>query len=57
MSRGSSSRHMIVCFRCALNATPEKMSDAAAQLGSFLEAVSGNRKRHKTVLGNIIEVK
>lgn len=57
MSRGSSSRRMVACFRCAVNATPEKMSDAAAQLEDFLEAVSGNRKQHKTVHSNISEVK
>lgn len=48
---------MSFCFRCAVNAAPEKMSDAAAQLENFLEAVSGNKKQHKTVHSNISEVK
>lgn len=33
------------------------MTDAAAQLENFLEAVSGNRKPHKTIQCNISEVK
>ncbi|CAF97768.1 unnamed protein product [Tetraodon nigroviridis] len=42
-------------MRCAVNATPEKVSEAAAQLENFLKAVSGNRKHHKTVHKNISE--
>lgn len=47
----------LVSFRCAVNAAPEEMCDAAAQLESFMEAVSKNRKRRKTVRSNIKEVK
>ncbi|XP_056913748.1 presequence protease, mitochondrial isoform X2 [Takifugu flavidus] len=42
-------------MRCAVNATPERMGDAAAQLENFLEAVSKNRKQHKTIRSNINE--
>uniref|UniRef100_A0A3Q1EMH6 Presequence protease, mitochondrial n=1 Tax=Acanthochromis polyacanthus TaxID=80966 RepID=A0A3Q1EMH6_9TELE len=36
-------------MRCAVNATPQKMSDAEAQLESFLKDVAANRKEHKPV--------
>ncbi|XP_068427664.1 presequence protease, mitochondrial [Clinocottus analis] len=42
-------------MRCAVNATPQKMSDASAQLESFMKDVAGNRKTRKPVRSNIIE--
>ncbi|XP_034558325.1 presequence protease, mitochondrial [Notolabrus celidotus] len=42
-------------MRCAVNATPQKMSDTAAQLESFMKDVAQNRKERKPVRSNIIE--
>ncbi|XP_044075003.1 presequence protease, mitochondrial [Siniperca chuatsi] len=42
-------------MRCAINTTPQKMSDTAAQLESFMKEVAGNRKERKPVRTNIIE--
>ncbi|CAJ1073000.1 presequence protease%2C mitochondrial [Xyrichtys novacula] len=42
-------------MRCAINATPQKMSDTAAQLESFMKDVAENRKERKPVRANIIE--
>ncbi|XP_033960869.1 presequence protease, mitochondrial [Pseudochaenichthys georgianus] len=42
-------------MRCAINTTPQKMSDSAIQLERFLKDVSGNRKTRKPVRSNIIE--
>ncbi|XP_036940263.1 presequence protease, mitochondrial [Acanthopagrus latus] len=42
-------------MRCSVNATQQKMSDAAAQLESFMKDVSENRKERKPVRSNIIE--
>ncbi|KAM9349611.1 presequence protease, mitochondrial isoform 1-T1 [Symphorus nematophorus] len=42
-------------MRCAINATPQKMSDTAAQLESFMKDVAENRKERKPVRNNIIE--
>ncbi|KAM7400088.1 hypothetical protein PAMA_004675 [Pampus argenteus] len=42
-------------MRCAVNATPQKMSDAAGQLESFLKEVARTRKERKPVRSNIIE--
>ncbi|XP_070774904.1 presequence protease, mitochondrial [Enoplosus armatus] len=42
-------------MRCAINATPQRMSDTAAQLESFMKEVAGNRKERKPVRTNIIE--
>lgn len=43
--------------RCAVNTTPQKMSDTAAQLESFMKDVSENRKERKPVRSNIVEVR
>lgn len=42
-------------MRCAVNTTPQKMSDTAAQLESFMKEVAGNRKERKPVRANITE--
>ncbi|TDH05438.1 hypothetical protein EPR50_G00122200 [Perca flavescens] len=42
-------------MRCAVNTTPQKMSDTAAQLESFMKEVADNRKERKPVRSNIIE--
>uniref|UniRef100_A0A671YS55 Presequence protease, mitochondrial n=1 Tax=Sparus aurata TaxID=8175 RepID=A0A671YS55_SPAAU len=44
-------------MRCAVNTTPQKMSDTAAQLESFMKDVSENRKERKPVRSNIVEVR
>ena len=44
------------CGRCAVNATPQKMSAAAGQLESFMKDVAGNRRSHKTTTPHIVEV-
>ncbi|XP_032387817.1 presequence protease, mitochondrial [Etheostoma spectabile] len=41
-------------MRCAVNTTPQKMSDTAAQLESFMKEVADNRKERKPVRSNII---
>lgn len=41
-------------MRCAVNATPQKMSNAAAQLESFMKDVAANRREHKRVRATII---
>lgn len=49
-------RHLLnpANMRCAVNATPQKMSDSAAQLESFMKDVAANRREHKRVRVNII---
>ncbi|KAM3866382.1 presequence protease, mitochondrial [Diretmus argenteus] len=42
-------------MRCAVNVTPQKMSDAAGQLDSFMKDIDGNRKERKPVRPNITE--
>ncbi|XP_065809370.1 presequence protease, mitochondrial-like [Labrus bergylta] len=42
-------------MRCAINTTPQKMSDTAAQLESFMKDVADNRKERKPVRSTIIE--
>lgn len=42
-------------MRCAVNTTPQKMSDTATQLESFMKDVAANRKERKPVRANIIE--
>ncbi|KAM3605131.1 uncharacterized protein V6R79_021170 [Siganus canaliculatus] len=42
-------------MRCAVNATPQKMSDITAQLETFMKEVSEKRKERKPVRSNIIE--
>ncbi|KAG8013806.1 Presequence protease, partial [Nibea albiflora] len=42
-------------MRCAVNATPQKMSDTAAQLESFLKEVAENKKERRPTRPNIIE--
>lgn len=42
-------------MRCALNATPQKMSDTSAQLENFMRDVSGTRRERKPVRATIIE--
>nr|XP_020468111.1 presequence protease, mitochondrial [Monopterus albus] len=42
-------------MRCAINATPQKLTDTAAQLESFFKEVAENRKERKPVSPNIIE--
>ncbi|MEQ2282288.1 Presequence protease, mitochondrial, partial [Ameca splendens] len=43
-------------MRCAINATPQKISDSATQLESFIKDVAENRKERKPVRTNIIKV-
>ncbi|CAL8277109.1 unnamed protein product [Lota lota] len=43
-------------MRCAVNATPHKMSAAAGQLESFMKDVAGNRRSHQTTRPTIVEV-
>lgn len=45
-----------VPYRCAVNTTPQKMSDTAAQLESFMKEVAGNRKERKPVRTTVVEV-
>ncbi|XP_062260148.1 presequence protease, mitochondrial [Platichthys flesus] len=42
-------------MRCAVNTTPQKLSDTATQLESFIQDVAGNRKQRKPVRANILE--
>lgn len=42
-------------MRCAVNATPHKMSAAAEQLKTFMKDIAGNRHSHKTTRPNIVE--
>uniref|UniRef100_A0A3P9ILL0 Presequence protease, mitochondrial n=1 Tax=Oryzias latipes TaxID=8090 RepID=A0A3P9ILL0_ORYLA len=42
-------------MRCAINATPQKMSDSAAQLEVFMKEVSESRKERKAVRSNILK--
>lgn len=48
---------MSLPYRCAVNTTPQKMSDTAAQLESFMKEVSGNRKERKPVRTTVVEVR
>ncbi|XP_071346670.1 presequence protease, mitochondrial [Trachinotus anak] len=42
-------------MRCAVNATPQKLSDTATQLESFIRDIADNRKERKPVRPNITE--
>ncbi|XP_029971501.1 presequence protease, mitochondrial [Salarias fasciatus] len=42
-------------MRCAVNATPQKMGDTAAQLETFIQDVAKTRKQRKAIRGNIIK--
>ncbi|XP_069565063.1 presequence protease, mitochondrial [Brachyistius frenatus] len=42
-------------MRCAINTTPQKMSDTTAELESFMKDVAGNRKKRKAVRTNIVK--
>lgn len=42
-------------MRCAVNATPQKMSDAANEMERFISNVAGNRKERKPVRPSIVE--
>ncbi|AWP03603.1 putative presequence protease mitochondrial [Scophthalmus maximus] len=42
-------------MRCAVNTTPQKLSDSATQLETFIKDVAANRKERKPVRPNIIE--
>lgn len=42
-------------MRCALNATPQKMSDAAGQLDNFICNIAANKKERKIVRPHITE--
>uniref|UniRef100_A0A8C6UT94 Presequence protease, mitochondrial n=1 Tax=Neogobius melanostomus TaxID=47308 RepID=A0A8C6UT94_9GOBI len=44
-------------MRCAINATPQKISDSSKHLETFLKDVSGNRKDLKPVRANMIQQK
>ncbi|CAB1317583.1 unnamed protein product, partial [Coregonus sp. 'balchen'] len=50
-------RHILnpLNMRCAVNATPQKMSDAAGQLDNFMSNVASNKKERKPVRSDIIE--
>src|SRR4029434_8577222 len=45
-----------VCGRCAVNATPQKMSTAAAETERFMGNVAGTRKERKPVRPHVAEV-
>uniref|UniRef100_A0A8C7V4E3 Pitrilysin metalloproteinase 1 n=1 Tax=Oncorhynchus mykiss TaxID=8022 RepID=A0A8C7V4E3_ONCMY len=49
-------RHILnpLNMRCAVNSTPQKMSDAAGQLDNFMSNVASNKKDRKPVLCLII---
>lgn len=42
-------------MRCAINATPQKMSDSTVQLEKFMEDIAGNHRHHKAVKSNITQ--
>ncbi|KAM4551302.1 presequence protease, mitochondrial [Odontesthes bonariensis] len=42
-------------MRCAINATPQKISHTAAQLETFMKDVAVNRKERKSIRTNIIQ--
>uniref|UniRef100_A0A3Q2UFL3 Presequence protease, mitochondrial n=1 Tax=Fundulus heteroclitus TaxID=8078 RepID=A0A3Q2UFL3_FUNHE len=42
-------------MRCAINATPQKISDSATQLESFIKDIAANRKERKPVRANIVK--
>ncbi|XP_040910591.1 presequence protease, mitochondrial isoform X2 [Toxotes jaculatrix] len=42
-------------MRCAVNTTPQKVSDTAAQLETFIKDVSESRKERKPVRPNVVE--
>lgn len=44
-------------MRCAINATPQKMTDSSKHLETFLKDVSGNRKDLKAVRTDAIQLK
>lgn len=46
----------ILLVRCAVNATPQKMSDAAVQLERFVCSIASNKKERKSVRAVIFEV-
>lgn len=50
-------KHLLIRdnIRCAVNATPQKMSDTAAQLESFMKGMAENGKTRKPVRTDIIE--
>ncbi|KAI7789381.1 presequence protease, mitochondrial [Triplophysa rosa] len=41
--------------RCAVNATPQKMSNADKEMERFISNISGNRKERKPVRPNVVE--
>lgn len=43
-------------MRCAINATPQKMSDTTVQLEKFMEGIAGSRRHHKPIKSNITEM-
>uniref|UniRef100_A0A8C8JQ40 Pitrilysin metalloproteinase 1 n=1 Tax=Oncorhynchus tshawytscha TaxID=74940 RepID=A0A8C8JQ40_ONCTS len=50
-------RHILnpLNMRCAVNSTPQKMSDAAGQLDNFMSNVASNKKDRKPVRSDITE--
>uniref|UniRef100_A0A668AF13 Presequence protease, mitochondrial n=2 Tax=Myripristis murdjan TaxID=586833 RepID=A0A668AF13_9TELE len=42
-------------MRCAINATPQKMSDAAGKLDDFMRDIAANRRERKSIRPNIVE--
>uniref|UniRef100_A0A8C1Y1X8 Presequence protease, mitochondrial n=1 Tax=Cyprinus carpio TaxID=7962 RepID=A0A8C1Y1X8_CYPCA len=44
-------------MRCAVNATPQKMSDAAGEVERFIANIAANRKERKPVRPTIVEVR
>uniref|UniRef100_A0A4W5QMC7 Pitrilysin metalloproteinase 1 n=1 Tax=Hucho hucho TaxID=62062 RepID=A0A4W5QMC7_9TELE len=50
-------RHILnpLNMRCAVNATPQKMSDATGQLDNFMSNVASNKKDRKPVRSDITE--
>uniref|UniRef100_A0A8C5I461 Pitrilysin metalloproteinase 1 n=1 Tax=Gouania willdenowi TaxID=441366 RepID=A0A8C5I461_GOUWI len=43
-------------MRCAINATPQAMSDATTRLETFMKDVDKTRKRHKLVRPDVVKV-
>uniref|UniRef100_A0A671NEY6 Presequence protease, mitochondrial n=1 Tax=Sinocyclocheilus anshuiensis TaxID=1608454 RepID=A0A671NEY6_9TELE len=44
-------------MRCAVNATPQKMSDAAGEVERFMGNIAANRKERKPVRPTVVEVR
>lgn len=48
---------LVSCRRCAINTTPQMVSDTTIQLEKFMEEAARTRGHHKSVKSNIMEVR